>query len=120
MPDTALPLTNKIIRQSTASFEAFAIQAKFADGLSQSAPNGLNAITEVWELTWRLNQSEFNTLMAVLRTAGTWGVLTWTTPYEAQALRWKIKSSSKVTWKRAGTGNAKFEVNCTLEQYHGI
>ena len=120
MADTALPYSNKIIRASSGSLSFSSISAKFSDGLSQSAPNGLNPITETWDLTWMLTQTEFNALMTVLRSVGSWGILTWTTPYEARSLRWKLSESKKPSWKRAGVANAKFEVSCTLEQYYGV
>jgi phage-related protein len=117
---TDLPHTNKIVRESSGSIEAAAIAAKFGDGLSQAAPRSMNPITEVWEITWRLTEAEFNDVMSVLRSVGTWGILTWTTPYEGRSLLWRVSGSRKPSWQRGGVANSKFIVSCTLEQYHGV
>lgn len=80
----ALPFPNLVRPDLQQQVTGRTLTAQFGDGYSQRAPNGLNAVVKSFNVTWRrLNQADKDTLVGVLNSVGSWGVLTWMPPFES-------------------------------------
>ncbi len=79
----ALPLVGKILRSSGKKVELRGISASFGDDYGQRAARGLASARDSWEVTWEaLTISELQALQVFFYEQGTWGVLSYTPPYE--------------------------------------
>lgn len=86
----ALPLTSLISQGSTRRRRNRVLVAQFGDGYDQTAPDGINASVDEWNVTYEnLTSSERTTLWAALDAAGSWDVVTWTPPGDS-AKKWKV------------------------------
>jgi phage-related protein len=82
---TALVLTDMIDQSSSRTKKQRIIQAQFGDGYSQETPDGINSILETWSLRWsNLTTSERDTLVAMLDSVGSTGIITWTPQGETE------------------------------------
>lgn len=86
----AMVLTDKISQGATRTRKNRVLSARFGDGYSQEAPDGTNATTDEWSLSFEnLNTSERATLWGMLDAVGSWGVITWTPPGDTSK-KWKV------------------------------
>lgn len=114
---TALLFPEKITRDSDMSLESREISAKFGDKYSQHAPDGLNAVFETWAITWApLTQAQKLSLIALIRSVGTWGIVTWTPADEASQL--KFRFTGPVTFGRVN--KTLYKVSANLEQVFDV
>ena len=77
----ALPLTDRISQSSGGKKDYRIIEAKFGNGYSQRAKDGINNIMGSWNIAWEnITSAERDTIVAALD--GTNGVdsLTWQSP----------------------------------------
>jgi len=81
-------LTYPVSYASPMKVKPAILEAKFGDGYSQRAANGLNAVLEVWNVqaTPLKNASEANAFEAFLRAQGGVIAFQWTTPFNLTAL----------------------------------
>jgi phage-related protein len=119
MTTTALPLGNKITIDSTKSVSFTEMSSQFGDGYEQVAPKGINNIREAWSITWgALTETEKNTVIGVIESVGSWGILTWTPCGETVQKKYRLGKDG-YTLKREGS-NAIFSVSCSLRQVFDI
>jgi phage-related protein len=116
MTTVAMPVVNKITLNSSLKVGFSQISAKFGDGYEQIAPNGLNNILDTWDIVWgALTTAEFQTVIAVLKSVGTWGIITWT-PCD-ETVQKKFRISGDITRTREGTF---YNVTCTIRQVFDV
>jgi len=79
--------------------------AKFGNGYSQSAPDGINDVYDVWNITFEsLSLTDRNTLVAALDAVKAWDYLTWQALGDSASKRWKVtpegwsESTNGTTW----------------------
>lgn len=115
MTEIAMPMVNKITRDTPLELEFKEISASMGDGYSQSAPLGLNPITETYEVSWAgLKQTEYLQVVAAIKTVGTWGVLLWTPPDSAVQKKFKIPSGK--TFRRTRARNGMYQCSVTVKE----
>lgn len=94
-------LTVSVDERSTNRFEARQLSCQFGDGYSQDAPDGINNVVEIWEITTPpMTHTAMNTLVASLVSAQSTGVrLAWTAPTTgAAAKRWRVPEKWDRRW----------------------
>lgn len=115
MTTTALPLSTKITIESEKTVVFSDMSAQFGDGYEQIAPKGINNIRENWSIQWGgLTTAEKDTIVTVLNTVGSWGILTWTPCGETVQKKYRMTRDGYST-RREGS-NAIFTVSCMLRQ----
>jgi phage-related protein len=116
---TALPLTNKIHRKIPESLEISDISASFGDGYSQTAPDGIHPVIEVYEILWApVTKTERQTIIDFIKSVGTWGQISWTPPDDSAVKYFRIKRGTKIGLRRLS--NTHHEITITLEQVFDI
>jgi len=111
----ALPLTNMIGQSSTRTRKYKTLSAEFANGYSQTAPDGINATQDSWAIKYEnLSSSERGAVMAVLDAVGSWDYLTWQAPGDASVKKWKVSMDG---WTESTTG-ALWSMSFTLKQVY--
>ena len=109
----ALPLTSLISQSSTRRRTYKTLRAQFGNGYAQTAPDGINNVMDVWEVTYEnLTQSERDSLITVLDTVQGWDVLTWQAPGDATTKKWRVTPDG---WSESTTGTL-WTVSFSLEQ----
>jgi phage-related protein len=110
---SALPLTTFISPESARKRSFKTKRAEFGNGYAQSAPDGINNVKDVWNITYELlTDTNRGTLTSVLNTVQTWDYLTWTAPGDSTSKRW-LMTSDGYTEKTSGV---YWTVSFTLEQ----
>ena len=119
MTTTALPLPTRILRESDRTVTFSDMSAQFGDGYEQVAPKGINNKRETWNITWGgITAAEKTTIVAVLDTVGSWGILTWTPCDETVQRKFRLdKSGYKI---QVQGNNGIYSVSCTLRQVFDI
>ena len=116
MTTVAMPVVNKITLDSSLKVGFSQISAKFGDGYEQIAPNGINNTIDTWDIIWgALTTTEFQTVIAALKSVGTWGIIAWT-PCD-ETVQKKFRISGEITRVREGTF---YKVSCTLRQVFDV
>lgn len=90
------------------------LTAKFGDGYSQSAPDGLNHIRQRWSLSW--NAEDTATAKAIrdfLRERGGWQPFYWIEPTRAEAGLFTCPAGLR----RRHVGPGLFSLSATFEEY---
>ena len=114
MTTIALPYPNKVTRDSDSELTFRAISAKFGEGYKQSAPDGINATIENWNITiGPLKPAERVIALTAFKTVGTWGTITWTPYDETVQLNFQIKEGTSIKSVRVGK---LYKLILTLEQ----
>ena len=118
MAVTALPLPTRILMEADRTVSFQTIAAQFGDGYEQVAPKGLNNRKESWSITWAgLTLAEKNTIVAVLNSVGTWGILSWTPCTESISANFRLVDGYKVT--QVG-GSGVFSITAGLKKVYDI
>ena len=116
MTTIAMPVVNKITLDSSLKVSFTQIAAKFGDGYEQIAPYGLNNTVDNWDIMWgALTTTEFQTVIAALKSVGTWGIITWT-PCDETAQK-KFRISGDINRVREGTF---YKVTCSIRQVFDV
>lgn len=119
MAAVAMPLANKIVRDTTPKDTFRESGMEFGEGFRQSAPDGLNAVREVWDVVWApLTFDERQTLRTALRSVGTWGTLSWTPPNELIVRYFRIPKGQDITY--AQISQNLFKVSVTVEEVFDV
>jgi phage-related protein len=115
IPDYLLPISNKITIDSSKTVVFSDMAAQFGDGYEQVAAKGINNVRENWSIEWGgLTTTEKDTIVAVLNSVGSWGLLLWTPCGETTQKKYRMTRDG-YSVKREGS-NAIFTVSCTLRQ----
>lgn len=116
---TALPLTNRLLTDTSKQVVFSTMSAKFGDGYEQIAPKGINYSRDLWDITWAgLSLTEVTAITSVLDSVGTWGILTWTPFNEAVQKKFRL-SGEGYTITKPGRGTLR-TVTCKLHQVFDI
>jgi phage-related protein len=103
MTTIAMPFATKVTRDSIGEVTFNAISAKFGEGYKQSAPDGINATPDKWEITiGPLTPAERDTAITALRTVGTWGIITWTPMDESVSKNFQVRDGTGIRSIRVG------------------
>jgi phage-related protein len=114
---TALPLPDRISPESGFEVESRAITNSFGDGYEQSAPDGLNANIEMWDIVYQnVSETEKNTILTALNVEGTWGVLTWTPFDQAVEKKYKRDGNYKVQYSLTAESRRRYIISFKLKQ----
>lgn len=115
---TALPLPDRISPESTRSAAFRDVTAQNGDGYLQSAPDGLNAQIEKWDVIWmNVTEAEKTTIVTALNTEGTWGILTWTPFDETVQRKFRMdKPGYSIRYSMAMFGRRRYIIQCSLIQ----
>jgi phage-related protein len=90
----ALPLANKIVRSSSKKVELRVISGSFGDGYGQRAARGKASLRDSWDITWEsLTLKELQELQSFFYEQGSWGVISYTPPYEASNKNFRAANS---------------------------
>lgn len=115
MSTTPLPVTNKITINSQKTVKFSELSAKFGDGYSQHAPNGINYKIDSWSIEWgALTSTELTTVETALDANGSWGIFSWTPCYETVSKNFRVTVDGYT--RRTEGGNGNFTITCNLEQ----
>ena len=115
MTEIAMPVSNKITRDSPLELKFKEISAKMGDGYDQVAPLGLNPVIESYEISWAgLTQVEYQQVLTAIKTVGTWGVLLWTPPDETVQKKFRIPAGSG--FKRTRARNGVYQASVSIEE----
>lgn len=116
---TALPLTNRLLTDTSKNVSFNSMSAKFGDGYEQVAPKGLNNKIDNWDIAWvGLTLTEVTTITDVLDSVGTWGILTWTPFNETVAKKFRLTGDG-YTVEKPGRGTLR-KITCRLHQVFDI
>ena len=104
--------TFPISYSSPAKLKPAILEAKFGDGYSQRAANGLNTLLEVWSIQASplKDATEADPFEAFLRTQGGVIAFQWTTPFNRTAL-FICKD-----WQRTPIASGVSSINATFEE----
>mgnify|MGYP000114220702 CR=1 FL=1 len=86
------------------------LAAQFGDGYMQRSRDGINTITETWDLTWKnRKQADGEKLTNFFDSTGGIQAITWTPPYGTEAIK-VIVNNWSVSYPQLGvlTVQAKF------------
>lgn len=98
--DTFTPPQPPIV-ESSVTFTADVLEAKFGDGYEQTAARGLNSVAGVYQATWTsLTQSERDTIESFFRVRYGAVAFLYTFPGESTPRKFKCR-----TWTRGHTGS---------------
>ena len=114
---TALPLTTLISQQSTKTVKFRTKIARFGDGYSQRAADGINNKIDSWNIIWdNLTETEMDTIVAALDSVGGHDILTWTPFSESTEKKFILSDGYSFS---ALSGNI-YKVSTTLEQVFDV
>jgi len=115
---TALPLPDKISPESTKQTSFRDITNQYGDGYLQSAPDGLNAQIDSWDIIWmNVTEADKTTIINALNTEGTWGVLTWTPFDEASVKKFRmVRPGYSFRYSVTAPGIRRYIIECKLLQ----
>ena len=109
----ALPYTTKIAQSSSRKRKYSVRKAAFGNGYSQAAPDGINYIKDVWNVTFEmLTQAERDAFVVTLDSLGSWDYFTWQSFGDSASKRWLVSEDG---WSESTTG-LYFTITMTLEQ----
>jgi phage-related protein len=112
MTTVAMPVTEKLVRESTLQTSFRTIASKFGDGYEQVAPDGINNIIDTWDLVWAtLTTTEYQTVMTALKSVGTWGTITWIPCNETISKKFRLASG--ISTAREGS---LYKITATVRQ----
>lgn len=83
--------------------------AKFGDGYQQTAPDGINTVLQVLEVSWNILTFEAGDEIDNFLTARHGEVFLWTKPRELSPRRWRCKTWSKDEQATTSNITATFE-----------
>jgi phage-related protein len=114
---TPLPLPDRISPESSFEVESRDITNSFGDGYEQSAPDGLNANIEIWDILYQnVNETEKTTILTALNIEGSWGVLTWTPFDQATQKKFKRVGNYKVSYSLTVESRRRYNISFKLRQ----
>ena len=114
MTTVAMPVTSKILRESSLTTSFKVLTAEQGDGYSQAAPKGLNSKQTSSSIKWgSLTLAEKNTIVDALNTVGAWGVLTWTPCYDSVEKRFRMTEAG---YQVSVTNGTTFSVTCQIKE----
>ena len=97
---------------SSVSSEARVLKATFGDGYAQRAADGINTITDQYQLTWEnIDRSEALIIINFLRSMGGYQSFYWTPPGESVARLWTCDK-----WQRNNVSGVLDTVNATFTE----
>lgn len=109
-----LPFPDKLDRSTVKTVKFHEVSAKFGEGQKQSAPRGLNPVSQNWNILWQaLTLSEKNSLETILDGAGSWTAILWTPCYDTVEKTFYLDATKGYKTKHID-GNRIFNVSCTL------
>lgn len=110
-----MPVPGKISLDIDMELTFKEASANFGDSQTQTSPIGINPMVELWQITWApLTQAEYQTILAAVRSVGTWGKILWTPEDESVQRKFKIKSGS--TFRRRRIARRQYQATLTLEE----
>lgn len=111
-----MPLTTRIRQAASRTRKQRIQQARFGDGYSQEAPNGINSQYDEWSnVGWdNLNTTEAATVIAVLEAVGLVDYITWTPPLETTQKRFKVVDGYQVIHLGSSLVNISFNLTQTV------
>ena len=113
---TALPLQSKITASNQGKTTFKILEARYGNGYSQRAKDGLNNARATWELTWSgINKTELQTIQTAFDDAAGVDVFVWTPFGESLPKKWSIAE-----WSKAYTDDGFINVYATLNQEYDI
>lgn len=114
---TALPLPDRIGTDVNYQVESRDITHRMGDGYEQSAPDGLNANIEVWDIVYQnVSETEKNTIVNALNTEGTWGILTWTPFDQGSVKKFRRVGAYKVQYSLTSENRRRYVISLQLRQ----
>lgn len=112
-----MPLTDKILIESSKTVKFRTIKASFGDGYSQRAADGINSKVDSWEVRWgALTREEMSTIESALDSIGGHGIIKWTPCGETVEKRF-INSNGSYSRNRVGS---IYAIAVSLEQVYDI
>lgn len=109
-----LPYPDLISQQSTRHRKNRTISARFGDGYSQERPDGINALSDEWSITYLpLSELERSAVWSALDAVGGWDYLIWQPPGSPAPLKWKVTQDG-VT--ESSTGGGLYTLSFTVRQ----
>jgi phage-related protein len=116
-----LPFPKKILASSSKEVKFREISAQFGDGYSQVAADGLNAVYDIWSITWgNLNQSETMLLEGVLSNCGSWTTFLWTPCQETVQKKFRLTKDGYTRTKTGGASVRSWSITTKLVQIFDI
>ena len=110
---TPLPLPDRISRNSSLN-PIYATNSLFIE-FTDSKPRNKNPKIDIWDIIWEnLTLDNKNLVESVLKSVGSWGVLSWIPAYETEMKYFKLTSKG-FSLSHTG-GNNSFVIACSLEQ----
>jgi phage-related protein len=114
---TALSHPEKITTDSTKKTGFSTIRTQFGDGYAQIAPKGINNKIQSLSIQWAsLTQAEFNAIITMLDTVGSYGVISYTPCYETSSKNFRMTDSG---YTFSSVGNT-YKITCDLVQVYDI
>lgn len=113
----AMPVTGKIVIESSKTKVFLTLEATFGDGYTQVAKAGINNAIDKWSIVWdALTESEMLTVQAALDSTNGVDYLTWTPCNETVSKKFRI---TKDGYTRTNNGRL-FKIVCPVVQIFDI
>jgi|688.fasta_scaffold95091_2 phage-related protein len=119
MTTISMPVPGKISLNIDMELTFKEVTANFGDSQQQVSPLGIHPMVELWQITWApLTQSEYQTILAAVRSVGTWGKILWTPEDETVERTFKIKSGT--SFRRTRIARRQYQATLTLEENFSV
>lgn len=108
----ALPFSSDISQRSSGTTDFRVLVSRYGNGYEQRVADGINATIATWQVLWEnMTETDFDTLVAAIETAGGVDYFTWTPPGAASSKKFVITSYTT----SAMSGNI-YSVSASLRQ----
>lgn len=114
-----MPYPELITIDGDVEYEQNLLTARFGDGYSQIAPNGLNSIYEIHNITWGPIEYQIinDTIINQLKLVGGHGYILWTPRNETIQKQFKVKEGK---FKKSFLGGCSTKISTILIQSFDI